>query len=116
VYYSSHCPLDASLDAPDLGSCYDDYPTNGTGFYDTCLRLSRFEVLDGTVVVAWSFATMAIRRCARSSLGRFLMLGRLAVARSTVAWATVASQNPAGAPLAAAASSRVGGPLKRPYS
>ena len=49
MYYSSHCPLDASLDAPDLGSCYDDYPTNGTGFYDTYLRLSRFEVLDGTV-------------------------------------------------------------------
>ena len=26
VYYSSHCPLDASRDAPDLNACDDSYP------------------------------------------------------------------------------------------
>ncbi|MGB8224857.1 MAG: PQQ-dependent sugar dehydrogenase [Polyangiales bacterium] len=49
AYYSSHCPLDAPRDAPDLGACDDAYPRDSTpGFFNAYLRLSRFEVLDGT--------------------------------------------------------------------
>ncbi|MGB8331921.1 MAG: PQQ-dependent sugar dehydrogenase, partial [Polyangiales bacterium] len=49
VYYSSHCPLDAPRDAPDLSACYDAYPRGSVGgFFNTYLRLSRFEVFDGT--------------------------------------------------------------------
>jgi len=45
VYYSSHCPLDASGNAPDLDACDDAYPRVSTdGFFNTYLRLSRFEV------------------------------------------------------------------------
>ncbi|MEM7135721.1 MAG: PQQ-dependent sugar dehydrogenase [Myxococcota bacterium] len=51
VYYSSHCPIDSSGNAPNLGACDDSYPTGVTnGFYDVWLRLSRFEVFDGTLV------------------------------------------------------------------
>ena len=43
IYYSSHCPLDASRDKPDLTACVT-YPTDQVlGFYDVYLRLSRFE-------------------------------------------------------------------------
>jgi uncharacterized repeat protein (TIGR03806 family) len=50
VYYSSHCPLDSLRDAPDLSACDDSYPRDlGDGFYNVYLRLSRFEVFDGTV-------------------------------------------------------------------
>jgi len=49
VYYSSHCPLDASGDAPDLTACDDGYPRDGQdGFNGVYLRLSRFEVPDGS--------------------------------------------------------------------
>ncbi|MGB8330249.1 MAG: PQQ-dependent sugar dehydrogenase, partial [Polyangiales bacterium] len=48
VYYSSHCPLDAARDAVDLSRCYTNYPMGSTGgFFNTYLRLSRFEVPDG---------------------------------------------------------------------
>ena len=51
VYYSSHCPLDASLDAPDLSSCDEGYPRDRQGgFSGVYLRLSRFEVDAGTGV------------------------------------------------------------------
>jgi uncharacterized repeat protein (TIGR03806 family) len=44
VYYSSHCPLDASGDAPNLGACDDSYPRDRQGgFFGVYLRLSRFE-------------------------------------------------------------------------
>ena len=50
VYYSSHCPLDASRNHADLGACDDSYPRDSTGgFFNTYLRLSRFEVFEGTV-------------------------------------------------------------------
>jgi uncharacterized repeat protein (TIGR03806 family) len=46
VYYSSHCPLDASGDVPDLEACDEEYPRGPTeGFFNAYLRLSRFEVL-----------------------------------------------------------------------
>jgi uncharacterized repeat protein (TIGR03806 family) len=49
VYYSSHCPLNASKDAPDLTACDDSYPTTRTaGFFGAYLRLSRFEVSEVT--------------------------------------------------------------------
>jgi uncharacterized repeat protein (TIGR03806 family) len=49
VYYSSHCPLDSSQDAPDLGACDESYPRDpASGFFNTYLRLSRFEVYEGT--------------------------------------------------------------------
>jgi uncharacterized repeat protein (TIGR03806 family) len=49
VYYASHCPLDASRDAPDLTACDTSYPTApASGFFNVYLRLSRFEVFDGT--------------------------------------------------------------------
>jgi uncharacterized repeat protein (TIGR03806 family) len=49
TYYSSHCPLDAARDAPDLTACDNGYPRDLTGgFFNTYLRLSRFEVFDGT--------------------------------------------------------------------
>jgi len=49
AYYSSHCPLDASGDAPDLSACDNGYPRESTAdFFNTYLRLSRFEVFDGT--------------------------------------------------------------------
>jgi len=49
VFYSSHCPLDGSRDAADLTACDDGFPTGvTTGFFNTYLRLSRFEVFDGT--------------------------------------------------------------------
>ena len=49
VYYSSHCPLDASGTSPDLGACNGGYPTGPTqGFFGVYLRLSRFEVPDGS--------------------------------------------------------------------
>ena len=49
TYYSSHCPLDTSRDAADLGACDDAYPRgNVGGFFNTYLRLSRFQVFDGT--------------------------------------------------------------------
>ncbi|HSN85087.1 MAG TPA: PQQ-dependent sugar dehydrogenase [Polyangiales bacterium] len=49
VYYSSHCPLDASRDAPDLSACDEGYPRTSTNdFFNTYLRLSRFEALPGT--------------------------------------------------------------------
>jgi uncharacterized repeat protein (TIGR03806 family) len=49
AYYASHCPLDASGDAPDLSACDDGYPRGSTaGFFNTYLRLSRFEVSDIT--------------------------------------------------------------------
>ncbi len=51
VYYSSHCPLDGSRDAPDLSACDDSYPTGATeGFFNTYLRLSRFETVQGSNV------------------------------------------------------------------
>jgi hypothetical protein len=51
VYYSSHCPLDASRDAADLGDCDDAYPRGSTGgFFNVYLRLSRFEVFEGTAI------------------------------------------------------------------
>ncbi len=51
VYYNSHCPLDSSRDAPDLNACDDSYPRTATsGFFNTYLRLSRFEVFDDTVI------------------------------------------------------------------
>lgn len=51
AYYSSHCPLDASRDAPDLGACDQGYPTApASNFFNVYLRLSRFEVFDGTVI------------------------------------------------------------------
>jgi uncharacterized repeat protein (TIGR03806 family) len=44
AYYSSHCPLDASGNAPDLGACDDSYPRDRKGgFNGVYLRLSRFE-------------------------------------------------------------------------
>jgi len=50
VYYSSHCPLDASRNAPDLSACDEGYPRDWVdGFFNTWLRLSRFEVYEGTV-------------------------------------------------------------------
>ncbi len=49
VFYSSHCPLDTSRNAPDLAACDTDFPMESTsGFFNTYLRLSRFEVFDGT--------------------------------------------------------------------
>lgn len=51
VYYSSHCPLDASRDVPNLDACDNAYPRTSTeGFFDTYLRVSRFEVFDGATV------------------------------------------------------------------
>ncbi len=51
VYYSSHCPLDTTRNAPDLTACDEDYPTaSTTGFFGTYLRLARFEVFEGTTV------------------------------------------------------------------
>jgi len=50
VYYSSHCPID-DAGAVDLGACDGGYPKAYTdGFFDTYLRLSRFEVFDGSAV------------------------------------------------------------------
>ncbi|HSN82181.1 MAG TPA: PQQ-dependent sugar dehydrogenase, partial [Polyangiales bacterium] len=50
VYYSSHCPIDASGDGVDLSACEDGYPQNPVGgFFNVYLRLSRFEVFEGTV-------------------------------------------------------------------
>ncbi|MEM7434212.1 MAG: PQQ-dependent sugar dehydrogenase [Myxococcota bacterium] len=49
VFYTSHCPLDDTRLAPDLTNCNDDYPREFTGgFFDTYLRLSRFELVDET--------------------------------------------------------------------
>ena len=49
VYYSSHCPLDASRNAPDLTACDDSYPRDAQGgFFGVYLRLSRFEVDEST--------------------------------------------------------------------
>ncbi|MDH3845549.1 MAG: PQQ-dependent sugar dehydrogenase, partial [Myxococcales bacterium] len=49
LYYSSHCPLDSSRDAADLSACDDSYPTDRVnGFFNVYLRLSRFEVYEGT--------------------------------------------------------------------
>ncbi|MGB5810943.1 MAG: PQQ-dependent sugar dehydrogenase, partial [Polyangiales bacterium] len=49
VFYTSHCPLDATRAAADLTACDEDYPREFTlGFQSAYLRLSRFEVLDGT--------------------------------------------------------------------
>lgn len=51
VYYSSHCPLGTSGDAPDLEACDNGYPRTSTeGFFGTYLRLSRFEVFEGAIV------------------------------------------------------------------
>ncbi|MEM8609535.1 MAG: PQQ-dependent sugar dehydrogenase [Myxococcota bacterium] len=51
TYYTSHCPIDASRNSPDLSACDDSYPTGPIdGFYDVWIRLSRFEVFDGTLV------------------------------------------------------------------
>lgn len=51
VYYTSHCPIDSSGNAPNLAACDDSYPTAPTiGFYDVWIRLSRFEVFEGTLV------------------------------------------------------------------
>lgn len=51
TFYSSHCPLDVDRDAPDLSACDDAYNREpATGFFNTYLRLSRFEVLDGTSI------------------------------------------------------------------
>jgi uncharacterized repeat protein (TIGR03806 family) len=52
VYYSSHCPLDGSKNAPDLNACDESYPRDNTawGFFNVYLRLSRFEMFDGTSV------------------------------------------------------------------
>ncbi|HSN83660.1 MAG TPA: PQQ-dependent sugar dehydrogenase, partial [Polyangiales bacterium] len=45
VYYSSHCPLDVSGNAADLAACDDAYPRGSVdGFFNTYLRLSRFQV------------------------------------------------------------------------
>ena len=49
AFYSSHCPLDAARDAPNLSACNSSYPRDSTeGYFNTYLRLSRFEVFDGT--------------------------------------------------------------------
>ena len=51
VYYSSHCPLGTSGDAPDLEACDNGYPRTSTeGFFGTYLRLSRFEVFEDAIV------------------------------------------------------------------
>ncbi|MEM7436219.1 MAG: DUF4215 domain-containing protein, partial [Myxococcota bacterium] len=48
AFYTTHCPLDASRDQPDLGNCFDAYPRNSTGgYFNTYIRISRFEVPDG---------------------------------------------------------------------
>jgi uncharacterized repeat protein (TIGR03806 family) len=69
VYYSSHCPLDASGNAPDLDACDDAYPRESTlGFFNTYLRLSRFEAsLDGLVADPGSEQVMINIRLYNSS-------------------------------------------------
>jgi uncharacterized repeat protein (TIGR03806 family) len=48
VYYSSHCPIDATRRLVDLAACNPNYPPGSTnGFFGTWLRLSRFTVPDG---------------------------------------------------------------------
>ncbi len=49
VFYSSHCPLNGNRDAIDLSACDQGYPMGSTGgFFNTYLRLSRYEVPDGS--------------------------------------------------------------------
>ncbi|MEM8607394.1 MAG: DUF4215 domain-containing protein [Myxococcota bacterium] len=51
TFYTTHCPLDASRDQADLGNCFDAYPRSSTGgFFNTYIRISRFEVPDGSSV------------------------------------------------------------------
>lgn len=51
VYYSSHCPIDATRRFVDTGACNEDYPREAIGgFFNTWLRLSRFVVEDGQTV------------------------------------------------------------------
>ena len=48
VYYSSHCPIDATRRLVNTAACDDSYLTHPqTGFFNTWLRLSRFTVQEG---------------------------------------------------------------------
>lgn len=50
VYYSSHCPLNATRDAIEPSACDQNYPGSSTGgFFGTYLRLSRYTVPDGSL-------------------------------------------------------------------
>lgn len=49
VYYSTHCPLDSSRNKANLAACDNSYPDAPTeGFFNTYLRLSRFELVEGS--------------------------------------------------------------------
>ena len=50
VYYSSYCPMTADGDTVDMTQCTPNYPQAVTyGFFNCYLRLSRFEVPDGSI-------------------------------------------------------------------
>lgn len=53
VYYASFCPLNNQLDTVDLAACDPNYPTDANEmtrlvFFNVYLRLSRFEIPDGS--------------------------------------------------------------------
>ncbi len=54
AYYSSYCPTDASASDIDFGACNPGYPTGSTiGFFNTWLRLSRFEAVWDASAQVW---------------------------------------------------------------
>jgi uncharacterized repeat protein (TIGR03806 family) len=54
AYYTAYCPVDAEHDDVDFGACNPSYPRAfAAGFFDTWLRLSRFQASWDPVAEVW---------------------------------------------------------------